>query len=220
VPELFDEEHASHYDQSWVRLAPLQLALYHLTRELFSAFPGDARVLCVGAGTGRELLFLAEQFPGWRFTVVEPSAPMLKICRHKATHLQQRCKFHQGYLDSLPDTEPFAAATTILVSHFVETPQKLPFYKEVARRLQPGGRLVSADLMDYPELLDPWFQLMSQGALPPEKLQEQRRYFAQSVHRLDEVAMKSLLQKSGFVEPRLFYKACLIGGWVAERAEE
>ena len=115
---VFTQDHAAAYDQRFSKLAPLRDALHLLVATLFSELPAQARILCVGAGTGAELLFLARKFPGWEFTAVEPSGPMLDLCRTKADAegIASRCTFHEGYLDSLPAGEPFDAATSLLVS--------------------------------------------------------------------------------------------------------
>jgi len=84
APVAFDKAHAAGYDQRFAKLAPMKEALHLLLRLLFSEFPAEARILCVGAGTGAELLYLAQAFPQWRFTAVDPSAPMLDICRQRA----------------------------------------------------------------------------------------------------------------------------------------
>ena len=61
--------------------------------------------------------------------------------------IASRCQFHEGYLDSLPRTEPFNAATSILVSQFLTDPnQRRDFFHQIAKRLRPGGHLINADL--------------------------------------------------------------------------
>jgi tRNA (cmo5U34)-methyltransferase len=122
VPAVaFDQERAGSYDKRFAAIAPLRESLHLLTRAILADLPADARVLCVGAGTGLELLDLARAYPQWRFTAVEPSAPMLNVCRQKAAEagVADRCMFHAGYLDTLPAAEPFDAATCFLVSHFI-----------------------------------------------------------------------------------------------------
>src|SRR5581483_11546369 len=108
---FFNQNVADKYDQQAARLAPLREALHLLMGAIFSDLPIEARVLCVGAGTGLELLYLAERFPQWHFTAVEPSAPMLEVCRRRAAEsgIASRCVFHEGYLDSLPSSEAFDA---------------------------------------------------------------------------------------------------------------
>ena len=54
---LFDQQ-ASSYDKQWSRMAPINNGLYFLLESVFSELPSDAQVLCVGAGTGKELIYL------------------------------------------------------------------------------------------------------------------------------------------------------------------
>lgn len=117
---IFDQKYAASYDKRTGFLAPMHDALHALIRAILAELPIEARVLCVGAGTGSELIDLAAAFPQWQFTAVEPAAAMLNICRHRVEErgFTSRCTFHEGYLDSLPASDSFDAATCLLVSQF------------------------------------------------------------------------------------------------------
>src|SRR6185437_1593975 len=101
---VFDQKCASGYDRQWSKMAPLRDALHLLIGAVLSDLRADARILCIGVGTGPELIYLAERFPSSRFVAVEPSAPMLDVCRRKAeeTGIAARCEFVEGYLESVP----------------------------------------------------------------------------------------------------------------------
>ena len=72
IKALFDQQ-AAGYDKQWAGMAPIREALYLLLDALFIDLPADARILCVGTGTGAEIAHMAEGFPGWRFTALDPS---------------------------------------------------------------------------------------------------------------------------------------------------
>ena len=79
IKTLFDKQ-AANYDAQWAKTAPINDCLHFLLESLFTSLPADARILCVGVGTGAELGHLAKKNLGWRFTAVEPSGSMLDIC--------------------------------------------------------------------------------------------------------------------------------------------
>lgn len=89
---------ASGYDSRLVRMAPINNGLYVLLESVLAGLPPEARILCVGVGTGAELIHLAGVFPGWRFAALEPSGAMLDACRKRVDEagISSRCSFHEG----------------------------------------------------------------------------------------------------------------------------
>jgi len=216
----FNKEDASSYDSQRARLAPLKDALHLCIRAKFTELPVDARVLCVGGGTGSELIYLAQAFPLWRFTVVEPAPAMLKICRQRTEELAiaSRCTFHEGYLESLPDSDLFDAATSILVSHFiVDTTKRRKYFVEIAARLRPCACLVNTDLAydmsatDYESMLDVWLNMHDYADVPTN-----RGSFGPNVALLPTAQVESIVQSSGFSSPVLFFQTLFIHAWFSE----
>jgi tRNA (cmo5U34)-methyltransferase len=223
---LFDQQAAS-YDQQWAKLAPIRDAQNLLMASIFSSLPNTARLLCVGAGTGAELIYLAEKFPHWHFTAVEPSGPMLEVCRRRAeAHgFANRCSFHEGYLDSLPPTDAFDAATCLLVSQFlVERPARIQFFQTIAQRLRPDGILVSSDLSydlqsdKYPSLSEAWLKVMAGAEVPAEAIKRMRSAYGRDVALLPAAEVEAILAAAGFDSPVQFFQAGLIGAWYSKRS--
>jgi tRNA (cmo5U34)-methyltransferase len=218
----FGEDQAAAYDQRFIKLAPLREALHLMMKSLLSELPENARVLCVGAGTGLELADLAQRFPGWSFTAVEPSAPMLRICRQRAEKdgITARCTFHEGYLDSLPLGEKFDAATSLLVSHFIlRREDRLSYFQQIASHLHPGGCLVSADLSGdigsdkYEQQMATWLQMMRLTDITPEQAENMRAAYAKDVAILPPAEVEAIIVDSGFHPPMQFLQTMLIHAW-------
>ena len=203
---VFDQQ-ASVYDQQWLRMAPINECLYYLLESIFADLPSRARILCVGVGTGKELIHLAKKFPKWHFTAVEPSAAMLELCRHHANNegISSRCYFHEGYLDSLPIKELHDGATCFLVSQFIlEKETRSAFFQQIADQLKPGGILASADLSakveteSYESLLPVWQSVMKPSDTSTEGLNRMRTNYEKNVAVLSPSEVASIINPGGF----------------------
>ncbi len=214
---LFDKENASSYDIQREKLAPIKDALHLCLRMLLSELPRNTRALCVGAGTGSELLYLAQAYPQWHFTVVEPAPEMLKLCRQQAEEsgIASRCTFHEGYLETLPKSAPFDVATSILVSHFLtKADNRIRYFAEIAKRLHPEAYMINADLASdmsssaYKNLLDVWINMHNYAGMPV-KIDS----FGSDVAVLPTSEVESIIESSGFKAPVLFFQTLLIHAW-------
>lgn len=226
--QFFGKDHASEYDRRFEKTAPLRDALHLFVSAIFAELPAKARILCVGAGTGAEILKLAASFPGWHFVAVEPSKPMLDLCRSKAeaAGIASRCEFHEGYLDSLPSGEAFDAATSLLVSHFIlERTSRMQYFQGIAQHLRPGGLLASADLCAdlasavYQEDLEIWMALMQQAGQTAEQVQNLRTAYGSAVSLIPPEALRELIAEAGFQPPVQFLQTGLIHAFRTRKQE-
>jgi tRNA (cmo5U34)-methyltransferase len=226
ITVIFDRQAAT-YDQQWSKMSAINGALHLLTSAVLSELPATAKVLCVGAGTGAEILYLAQRFPGWHFTAVEPSVPMLEVFRRKAEEngILSRCVLHAGYIDSLPTSESFDGATAFLVSQFILSREhRVAFFESIARRLRPNGLLVSSDLagdlstLECESLLAVWFKLMSDSGLTNEGLERMRITYTRDVAVLPPAEVGKMIGQGGFEPPVRFFQAGMIHAWYGRRA--
>ena len=226
IKAIFDQQAAS-YDERWAKTAPIREALHFLLEAVFSGLPADAKILCVGAGTGEEICHLASRFPGWSFVAVEPSSAMLEVFRDKAEKqgFAARCRLHEGYLDTLPAAGMFDAATCFLVSQFIlEQQARIGFFRSIADRLAPGGVLASSDLAsdvgssEYGALLQVWLDMMSAAGIPTSGLEQMRAAYARDVAILPPDRIASIIEAGGFDDAVRFYQSGLIHAWFSRRA--
>ena len=226
LKSVFDQQ-AAGYDKQWARMAPIRDGLHFLLESIFADLPADARILCVGAGTGAELAYLARTFPRWSFTAVDPSGAMLDLCRQRAKTegYSSRCYFHEGYLDSLPTQDRHDGATCFLVSQFILVQEaRSEFFRAIADRLQPGGVLASSDLASdvgsnvYDALLRAWLNMMAPAGIQPEGLERTRAAYAKDVAILPPKLIASIIELAGFEPPVQFFQAGLMHAWFSKRA--
>jgi tRNA (cmo5U34)-methyltransferase len=223
---VFDEKRAATYDERFAKLAPLRDTLHLLTRLILADLPPNARILCIGVGTGLELMYLAREFPQWQFTAVEPAPAMLEICRQKAeaSGITSRCTWHEGYLDSLPVSEPFDAATCLLVSHFfMLQEERRNFFSQIAARLRPQGYLVSADLASdmstssYQSLCEIWTRMLQYAEYPEQTIKDFLASHGRDAAVLPPHEISAIIASSGFDSPVLFMQTLFVHAWYAIR---
>lgn len=222
---FFNQELAEAYDRRNAGLKPISDSLHFLMRLVLADAPAEARILCVGVGTGAEILSLAASFPGWSFVGVDPSAEMLGVGRHrlKAAGVLDRCELIQGYVDDVAETG-FDVVVSLLVAHFVRREGRPAFYAAIADRLKPGGRYVSAEISGdldgetFPAMLEDWKQVQRLIGATPDSLASLDDMMRDVLGVLTPAETEGLWRDAGFPVPVPFFQAFMIRGWHGRRA--
>ncbi len=124
-----------------------------LVRLIAEGRPG--RVLEVGCGTGRNLVFLAKALPKARITGLDLSQSMLRRARRATRVFGDRVSLHQTCYDSpISPEEPFDAVVFSYCLTMIN-PGWQQAIRAAARDLAPGGRIAVVDFHDTPSS---WFR--------------------------------------------------------------
>lgn len=225
APKVFNREIADAYDRRNSALAPVSDGLHFLLRLVLADLPANARVLCVGVGTGAEILSLAEAYPGWSFVGVDPSEDMLAVGRHRLEQagVLDRCQLLHGYVHDAPH-DGFHAVVSLLVAHFIKREDRLAFYSAIHDRLKPGGHFASAEITgdldapEFPDVLEDWKRIQVLMGATPESLSKLADTLRNALGVLSPAETEALWRASGFPRPIPFFQAFMIRGWHAQRA--
>lgn len=225
APKVFNREIADAYDRRNSALAPISDGLHFLLRLVLEDLPTNARVLCVGVGTGAEILSLARAYPGWSFVGVDPSEDMLAVGRHRLEEagILDRCQLLHGYVHDAP-RDGFDAVVSLLVAHFIKREDRLAFYSAIHDRLKPGGHFASAEITgdldapEFPDVLADWKRIQVLMGATPESLAKLGGMLRDGLGVLPPAETEALWRAAGFPKPIPFFQAFMIRGWHAAKA--
>lgn len=224
--EKFDITRANEYGrQSRIALAGYDacqdLAACMLAASLGSR--GSAKILVVGAGgTAQEIIAMAGLEPGWRFTAVDPSGPMLEAAKQQlaANNLLERTDLHLGHVEDLAADESYDAATLIGVLHHLDGDDaKGQILRSIQARLKPGAPLIVAGnqyaYASQPLLLAAWGQRWRQHGASPDEVKVKLGKILQGADPPhSEAAVQKLLHDAGFGDATRFFSSLFWSAWL------
>jgi tRNA (cmo5U34)-methyltransferase len=214
-----DAAAVARYAEGPPRMVPGFDGLHRMMAVLLAEGTGaEADVLVLGAGGGLELRMLAQAQPGWRFTGVDPSAPMLALAREAVGHDISRVMLIEGVIDDAPPG-PFDAATCLLTLHFLPAEERLRTLRALHDRLRPGAPFVAAHLSAPREGRAKWIDryaafAVAQG-LPEAQAAQAGVAVGERLPILDPIEDQAILREAGFGGIELFYAGLAFRGWVA-----
>lgn len=225
APNFFTKEHSQTYDERNSKLAPIADNMHFLIRLVLANLPVQANILCVGVGTGAEILSLAQAFPNCTFTGVDPSASMLEVCTNRLTQagITHRCKLVHGYVNNVEEGANFDAALSILVAHFIKTEDRQSLFQNMVSRLKPNGVLINTEIAGdldaptFPDMLENWKQVQSLMGATPQSLDNLPKLMREVLTILSPHQTEDILRQSGISNPTCFFQAFLIHGWYGKK---
>ncbi len=228
MANFFTKEVSQSYDERNSKLTPISGNMHFLIRLVLKGLPTRARILCVGVGTGAEILSLASAYPEWTFVGLDPSDSMLDVCRErlKEAGVLSRCELVHGYIQDLANGqkyEQFDAAVSVLVGHFVKREERVGFFQHIAARVAKGGYVVNTEISfdlasaEFPSMLKNWEQVQTLMGATPESLAALPTQMREALTILPPSEVESLMRQSGIALPVRFFQAFMISGWYGKK---
>jgi len=225
MPEFFNQDIAKRYDERNSKLAAISDNLHFLIRLVLADLPSRGRILCVGVGTGAEILSLAKARPEWTFVGVDPSREMLEVCRDRLAQegVSDRCELIHGYVQDAPEAPAFDAVLSVLVAHFIARRERRAFYANILQRLKPDGYFVSAEIStdfsapEFPAMLKNWERIQALMGATPESARNVDDTLRNALSVLSPSETVAFWRESGFSMPVKFFQAFMIHAWYARK---
>ncbi len=214
-----DPEAVANYAENPPRYVPGFADLHRMTGVLLAEqVPDDAHILVLGAGGGLELKALASDYPGWRFTGVDPAGAMLGLAARTLGREAQRAELIEGYIDDAPPG-PFDGAVCLLTLHFLDAGERTRTAAAIRQRLRPGAPFVAAH-GSFPQdasrerWLDRYAAFAIASGAVPEQAHGARDAVSKAVNMLSPEQDEAVLRAAGFRDVTSFYAAFTWRGWV------
>lgn len=223
--DSFGHDRAKSYDQGNAHLAPILENLQYLIHIILNELSPNSKILCVGSGTGREIVDLAESFPHFTFVAIEPSVSMMEVCREKLRerNLLHRCDLIVGDIQQLGATDQFDAAICLLVLHHTSKKGRIDIVDGVIHRLKSSGIFISAELSfddslnSHPDLIEKWKTLIRKSGASSEKIESLPRMMKDHLFVHTPAEVEDVLEHHGFFRPVAFFQSLLIRAWYCRK---
>lgn len=215
-----DPAAVARYAEGPRRFVPGFDALHRMTGLLLAErAAADAHILVLGAGGGLEMRALADAYPGWRFTGVDPAAEMLRLAAQTMGEHAGRATLIEGVIDDAP-AGPFDGAACLLTLHFLHREDRVRTASEVRARLKSGAPFVAAH-GSFPQAADTrerWLDRYTAYAIAsgadPDQTAQGRAAVSAHVPMLSPDEDEAVLRDAGFTGVEQFFTAFTWRGWV------
>ncbi|MCB1308506.1 MAG: class I SAM-dependent methyltransferase [Leptospiraceae bacterium] len=226
IVQFFEDMGAEAYDRYNASFEATKNNLQFLNMLILTDLPEDANILCVGIGTGADIIGLADIFPGWRFTGIEPAESMLKGCQKKLAEagFSDRCELIHGYLSDFNTDSKFDAVICLFVMHFInDVTERNNMFSDFNKYLVNDGYLINAEISfdlnsdESPGLLEKWQALHRYAGANEDNVRNIPGLLREQLAVLHPDETRQLMKKNGFHNPIQFFQSFLVRAWYAQK---
>lgn len=225
MTNFFNKNLSQAYDERNSKLTSISDNTHFLSGIILRDLPKDARILCVGVGTGVEIVALAKNNPEWTFVGVDPSADMVDVCRDRLEKegLSDQTELIVGYVTDVTTESQFDAVLSILVGHFIKKEERVEFYQNIHKRLKEGGYFINTEISfdldseEFPLMLKNWEGIQALMGATPESLENLPKLLRDPLTVLPLKKVEDLMKEASFPLPIRFFQSFMIAGWFAKK---
>jgi tRNA (cmo5U34)-methyltransferase len=220
--KIFEDMGGESYDKGNSLFYPININLHFLNALILKDLPKNARILCVGVGTGADIIDLAKTNSEWTFVGLEPAFSMLQKCEEKlkSENLINRCELFQSYLEDFKSTEKFDAVLCLYVMHFIkDMNEKAKMYSAMASHLKKDGYMIITEISadfdseNYKFQLENWKALHGLAGASKEKLESMSKMLQEQLGVISSSETERLIEGNGFGRAVKFFQSFLVCGW-------
>jgi len=194
-----------------------------VVRWLDGHVPANGLVVDLGAGTGALGAAVLEALPEVRVELVDIDPNMLEVAATRcAAHAGRFRVRHARFQDELPRCH--AVVASLALHHVAEHAEKRELYRAIHDALEPGGLVVVADALVYPDgperarMIDDLFAHMAEHGISTSEAAEHLGQWAEEDFYVPLPDELGLIADGGFQRPDIFWRDGLIAVYGAFKA--
>ncbi len=186
--------------------------------------PKEGLVVDLGAGTGALGAAVLEALPDVRVELVDIDPNMLEVAATRcAAHAGRFHLRHARFQDELPRCH--AVVASLALHHVATHAEKRELYRAISDALEPGGLVVVADALIYPDgperrrMIEDLFAHMAGNGIPASEAEGHLGQWAEEDFYVPLLAELRLIADAGFPRPDVFWRDGLIAVYGAFKGD-
>ena len=220
--EVFDKERSSNYDNKISDLIPVYESLLDKTKDfLISNYSvkDNLKILCVGCGTGTEIVRIAKISNNWRVYGCDPSIEMLNIAEKKikARNLKN-AELKQGTIEVFKDHK-FDVTNLSLVLHFFEKKDKYELLSKISEVLKSDSNLIISDIYlarNFEQKLNQLrLDISKQNTIEKDNLDYYINHIRDDIKYISDKEINEILNSLNFVKTIKTVNKYVFGQWIS-----